>query len=207
MILADEVQYKFRRILTQKHGDCSTHAFLGVLAELVENKTGIPTDFNYYEERKKMGGHAFLMRRIANKSVKTGFNTIDGRHVKVKKVIAVGRYGESNNDGLVNKLCTHIQTYGPCVTVLRWNRSTKTSLLHGKNGILDRIFKYIRTYKKGNDAAHAISITGFDRRKKVFTLTNSWGEKKSIRYIRFKDMWKIFSGGQFLTDVVVTKSK
>jgi hypothetical protein len=205
MILADKVEYKFRRILLQKHGDCSTHAFLGVMAELVENKTGIPTDFNYYEERKKMGGSFALMKRIATKAIKNGFRTIDNRLVKASKVISVGRYTKNDNDGLVNKLCTMIQQYGPCVATFRWNKNSGTNLVHGKGGVLDRIFQYVRKPFGKDEAAHAISITGFDRRKKVFTLTNSWGEKMSIRYIKFKDISKIFRTGMFIEDVIVTK--
>lgn len=206
MILPDKLEHVYRRILNQKNNpSCSTHAFLGVMAELVENKTGVPTDFDYNAIYKKMNmddKEGINIDLLANYAVNHGFKTIDGRLVKATKVIKTGKY--QNWESQSNKVCVNIHKYGPAILTLNYN--SKTSLIKkDKNNVLTNVFKFWRSLGGKDDKSHAIALTGFDRINHLFIETNSWGDRNSYRKIKFEDLYKIYGDAHFITDIIVTK--
>ncbi len=209
MINADIVRYKFRRYLRQTGGSCSTHAFLGVLAELVENKTSEHTDFNYEGEYEKIhdgkNPEGLPISKLARIAMTKGFETLDGRVVKITKAKKIGKY--PTWEAQANALCQKIQAFGPGVLVVRWNYMKGNSLVKHKGGILTHVKKYVNNWKNKKDKrAHALSLTGFDKEKGVFFLANSWGDENSERMVRFEDLYKMFSEITFLEGVTVFKS-
>jgi len=203
MILCDSMEYKFRRYLKQSGPSCTVYAFLGVMAECVENKTGVKTDFLYDKEYQDLHikETKFRLNKLSRIAQDKGFKTIDGRNVKATDIVKMGRY--PNYKTFSDVMCKNIQAFSPCITTLRYNRDT--SLLKERNGILSNIFKYKRSIVKANSKAHAIAIVGFDREKELFQIANSWGKKVSKKYIKFEDLYKIFSGGRFIKNVSITK--
>ena len=205
MILCDQIEYKFRRFLDQKNTpSCATHAFLGTMAECVENKTGDPTDFDYQKEFKKLGS-ALIMLKIRKRAVHTGFRTLDGRLVKAKNITVLGRPRKGVSSKIfTDRLCELIQTKGACVASLTFNK--KTSFVKHKNNILNRIYTIATTVKRSEVSSHAVAITGFDRQRELFTITNSYGKKVGYKYMKFDDLYSIFKSGLFIDDVLITKN-
>lgn len=199
MIQADSVIYKFRRYLDQgSTGECSVYAFLGVLAELIENQTGIKTDFNYSEEFKnlKIEKAKDRMRTLSSHLWVVGFTTTDGRLVKGDTV----RLGKASTREKFDKQLTyHIQAYGAGVMSVHYDKDT--SLKSRKNGILTKVYEFVKG--GGDDKAHAIGLVGYNNPLQYYILANSWGEGDSDVSIKYEDLYKIFNSVQFFDKISV----
>lgn len=203
MNTCDSMEYHFSRYLKQVGESCTVYAFLGAMAELVENQTGVKTDFLYDKEYKdlKISESKYRLNKLSRVAEDKGFKTIDGRNVRAVGVSKMGRYPDY--ESFCKALCDRIHAISPCIATLRYNKDT--SLIKENKGILSRIKPYKRTLIKADNKAHAIVIAGFDKEKELFLIANSWGSKVSRRWISFKDLYGIFSGGRFIKSVVVTK--
>lgn len=208
MVKHDVVRHNFRRYLTQTGGSCSTHSFLGVLAELVESETGVKTEFDYEGEYEKIHvkgtPEGLPIYKIAKIAETKGFRTLDGRLVKITGAERMGKYPtwEAQASALYRK----IQMYGPGAMTVRWNYRKGTSLVKHKDGILTSIKQYVRNWNNpDNNRAHGIALVGFDRDEGTLNLANSWGEKNSDRRVKAKDLYKMYSNITFIKGFVVFK--
>jgi len=174
------------------------YAFLGVLAELIENQTGVKTDFDYSGEfeRLKIEKAKDRMRTLSNHLFSKGIKTIDGRLIKADTI----RLGKASSIEKFNKQMTyHIQAYGAGVLTVQYDKDT--SLKARKNGILTKVYEFIKG--GGDDKAHAIGLVGYNNPLQYYILANSWGEVDSDVSIKYEDLYKIFHSVQFFDKISV----
>jgi len=88
MTICDYMEYRFRRYLKQSGGSCTVYAFLGAMAEAVENQTGVKTDFLYDKEYKDLNIEKtkFRLAKLTRVAEDKGFKTIDGRNMNPKLI-------------------------------------------------------------------------------------------------------------------------
>jgi len=199
MIQADIVRYRFSRYLDQ--GDtpeCSAYAFLGVLAELVENQTGVKTDFDYSGEfhRLKLDKAKDRMRTLSNHLTGKGFLTTDGRLVSG---ISIRMGKESTQKKQDKRLIDNLQTYGAGVVVINYNGNT--NLKTNKDGLLTKIYEYVKG--ASDNYGHAVGLVGFNNLTKTYDLANSWGARDSDRSITYESLYGIFNTCQFFDKITV----
>jgi len=168
-----------------------------MLAELVENKTGENTDFDYLGEFESMEEMRKNKRRLSYLLSKgsQGFKTLDDRLVKVKAYKRAGKYFSGTKTA--ERICRDLQLIGPMLTKIRLHKNTSLTKC-GFNKVLKKISG------EWTRSTHAIVITGFNLKRETFIIQNSWGLKKSYREIKWKDFVKIFREGYFIKTISIT---